>query len=451
MISLDRRRIWFRKLTILPLLTAMAWAGLLPVFSAAADFVLGEWQYYKPLVLLPELPPGQLAAATLDREVFQNAAAGRPALPPLRDLRIIRDGGAEVPYQLRIADGRAERETMPAQIQDLGHLPGQHTSFILDLGAAAARHNEVEIFTDSATFGRKTAVAARNAATAAWVTLQEDAEIFAFAVAERTFAARHTRIRYPESTARYLRIRIINGRAEPLNITGAAVALARERAEQEIDYRPALVSRVEDTETRATVVTLDLGGPGIPAGRLSFATSAANFHRDAQVAGSNDGNRWAELNAAAVYRYRTPQFSDSRREVPFPESRYRYYRLTVANGDDPPLPLADIMLHGLARRLIFPVAPGADYALYYGNPAARPPAYELARLADYLETEDLPLAAVGAQQANPAFAGHRRPLTERYPWLITAAVAAAALVLAALLYGVIRQARGRLRPPESNS
>lgn len=451
MISLDRRRIWFGKLLLLPLVTAMAGAGLLPAFSAAADFALAEWQYYKPLVLLPELPAGQLAAATLDREVFQNAAAGRPDLPPLRDLRVIRDGSTEVPYQLRIADGRAEREIVPAQIRDLGHLPGQHTSFILDLGAGASRHNEVEIFTDSATFGRKTAVEARNAAGGDWVTLQEDAEIFAFAVTERNFAARHTRLRYPESTARYLRIRIINGSAEPLNITGAAVARARERAEQETDYRPAVVRRVEDTESRATVVTLDLGGPGIPAGRLSFTTPAANFHRDAQVAGSNDGNRWELLNAAAVYRYSTPQFSDSSREVPFPESRYRYYRLTVANGDDPPLPLEDIMLHGLARRLLFPVEPGADYALYYGNPAARPPAYELERLADYLETDDLSLAAVGAQQANPAFAGHRRPLTERYPWLITAAVAAAALILAALLYGVIRQARGRLRPPESNS
>lgn len=451
MISLDRRRIWFGKLLLLPLVTAMAGAGLLPAFSAAADFALAEWQYYKPLVLLPELPAGQLAAATLDREVFQNAAAGRPDLPPLRDLRVIRDGDTEVPYQLRIADGRAERETVPAQIQDLGHLPGQHTSFILDLGAAAVRHNEVEIFTDSTTFGRKTAVEARNAAAADWVILQEDAEIFAFAVPERDFAARHTRLRYPESTARYLRIRIINGSADPLHITGAAVSLTRERAEQETDYRPAVVSRVEDTAARTTVVTLDLGGPGIPAGRLSFATPAANFHRDAQVAGSTDGNRWESLNGAAVYRYRTPQFSDSRREVPFPESRYRYYRLTVANGDDLPLPLEDIALHGLARRVLFPVEPGADYALYYGNPAARPPAYELERLADYLETDDLPLAAVGAQQANPAFAGHRRPLTERYPWLITAAVAAAALILAALLYGVIRQARGRLRPPESGS
>lgn len=450
MISLDRRRLWFGKLIILLLLTAMAAAALLPAFRAAADFALAEWQYYKPLALPPELAAGQRAAATLDREVFQAAAAaGRSDLPPLRDLRVIRDGGTEVPYQLRIADGRAERETAPAQIQDLGHLPGQYTSFIADLGAGGGRHNEVGIFTDSATFGRKTIVEARRDDAAPWVILQEDAEIFDFTVAERAFAARHTRIRYPESTARYLRVRIINGSAEPLNITGAAVSRVRERAEQEMDYRPAVIRRVEDANARATVVILDLGGPGIPAGRLSFHTPAANFHRDAKIEGSNDGNRWDELNAAAVYRYSTPRFSDSRREITYPESRYRYYRLTLENGDDPPLPLDDITLHGLARRVIFPADPGANYALYYGNPAARQPSYELERLAAWRETEDLPIAALGAQQANPSFTGHRLPLTERYPWLITAAVAAAALVLAVLLYGVIRQARGRLRPPES--
>ena len=450
MISLDRRRLWFGKLIILMLLAAMAAAALLPAFRVAADFALAEWQYYKPLALPPELTAGQLAAATLDREVFQQAAAaGWPDLPPLRDLRVIRDDGTEVPYQLRIADGRAERETAPAQIRDLGHLPGQYTSFVVDLGAGGLRHNEVEIFTDSATFGRKTMVEARNTDAAPWVILQEGAEIFDFTVVERDFAARHTRIRYPESTARYLRVRIINGSAEPLNITGAAVSLTRERAEQEMDYRPAVVRRTEDATVRATVVTLDLGGPGIPTGRLSFHTPAANFHREARIAGSADGNRWDELNTAAVYRYSTPRFRDSNREITYPESRYRYYRLTVENSDDPPLPLEDITLHGLARRVVFPAEPGVSYALYYGNPAARQPSYELERLAAWWETEDLPIAELGAQQANPSFTGHRLPLTERYPWLITAAVAAAALILAALLYGVIRQARGRLRPPES--
>ena len=444
-----RRRVNPGRVVIVLLLMG-ALAGLLPLFSIAADFALGEWQYFKPLTPPPEIAAGQLAAATLDRAVFQAAAASQPELPPLRDLRIIRDGGTEVPYQLRIASGQEQRETTTAQIRDLGHLPGQYTSFIADLGDGDRRHNEVEIFTDSETFGRETAVETSNDA-ATWAMVQEGAEIFDFTRSERNFNARHTRIRYPESTARYLRVKVINGTAKPLNITGTAVSLIRESKAQERDYRPASVNRVEDSANRATVVTLDLGAAEIPTSRLSFETDATNFHRDAEIEGSNDGNRWDWLGGAAVYSYATPQFSGRSREVTYPESRYRYYRWTVENGDDPPLPLENIALHGLARQVIFPVQPGANYALYYGNPAAQPPAYELERLAAWLETDDLPAATLGAQQDNPAFTGHRLPLTERYPWLLTTAVAAAALVLAALLYGVIRQARGRLRPPAADA
>lgn len=444
-----RRRVNAGKVVIILLLMG-ALAGLPPAFQAAADFALAEWQYFKPLTPPPGISAGQLAAATLDREVFQAAAAGQSELPPLRDLRVVREGDTEVPYQLRIASGQEQRETVTAQIRDLGHLPGQYTSFIADLGAGGRLHNEVEIFTDSDTFGRETAVETSNDA-ATWATVQEGAEIFDFTRSERNFNARHTRIRYPDSTARYLRVKIINGTAKPLNITGAAVSLIRESKAQERDYRPASVNRVEDSANRATVVTLDLGAAGIPTSRLSFETDTPNFHRDAEIEGSDDGNRWDWLGGAAVYNYATPQFSGRSREVTYPESRYRYYRWTVENGDDPPLPLENIALHGLARQVIFQVQPGASYALYYGNPAARPPAYELERLAAWLETDDLPAATFGAQQVNPAFTGHRLPLTERYPWLLTTAVAAAALVLAALLYGVIRQARGRLRPPAADA
>ena len=444
-----RRRVNAGKVVIVLLLMG-ALAGLLPAFQTTADFALAEWQYFKPLTPPPEIDAGQLAAATLDREVFQDAAAGRPELPPLRDLRVIRDGGTEVPYQLQIASGQEQRERAAAQIRDLGHLPGQYTSFVADLGDGGRLHNEVEIFTDSDTFGRETAVETSNDA-ATWAIVQEGAEIFDFTRSERNFNARHTRIRYPDSTARYLRVKVINGTAKPLNITGAAVSLIRESKAQERDYRPASVNRVEDSADRATVITLDLGAAGIPVSRLSFDTNAPNFHRDAEIEGSNDGNRWDWLGGAAVYSYATPQFSGRSRDISYPESRYRYYRWTVENGDDPPLPLENIALHGLARQVIFPVQPGANYALYYGNPAARPPAYELERLAAWLETDDLPAATLGAQQTNQTFTGHRRPLTERYPWLLTTAVAAAALVLAALLYGVIRQARGRLRPPAADA
>ncbi len=78
------------------------------------------------------------------------------------------------------------------------------------------------------------------------------------------------------------------------------------------------------------------------------------------------------------------------------------------------------------------------YALYYGN--------DLERLLPYLETEDLPVARLGPESLNPQFTVPQPPVSERFPWLITLGVVLAALVVGALLFGVLRQAKNLLPP-----
>lgn len=447
-----RRRVGPGKAGLLiTLLLAGALGGLLPAVKAGADFAAAEWPYFKAITLPAGLAAGDLAAVTLDRAVLTGAAANPY---DLRDLRIVRDGRREVPYQLRVAAGREERVSVPvagqaaAAVQDAAGSSGRYVSFVADLGAGAARHNEVEILTDAVNFSRATRVETSDDAQT-WAVVQDGTEIFDFSAPEGNFASRNTRISYPESAARYVRARVRDEGGERLKISGLAVALATVSPPQEMAYPPAAVSRVEEDGGRATVVTLDIGAAGIPTSRLSFETDAPNFHRDAEIEGSDDGNRWEWLGGAAVYSYNTPRFSGSSREVTYPESHYRYYRWTVRNGDDAPLPLADIRLYGVNRQAVFVAEPGVEYALYYGNDYAQGPVYDLAQLAQYLETDDMPAAALGPQQDNPAYTGAEAPLTERYSWLPTAAVAGAALALAALLYGVVRQARGKLRPPDA--
>ena len=93
--------------------------------------------------------------------------------------------------------------------------------------------------------------------------------------------------------------------------------------------------------------------------------------------------------------------------------------------------------------------PVRGVAICYGNELARAPSYDLARLLRYLDTESPAAATVGAQQANPEYAEPQPPASEQYPWLITVAVAAAAVVVAVILFGVFRQVRKALPPPDS--
>ena len=78
-----------------------------------------------------------------------------------------------------------------------------------------------------------------------------------------------------------------------------------------------------------------------------------------------------------------------------------------------------------------------------------PPSYELERILPFLETDNLPVGALGPQADNLGFKveEERLPFSERYAWLITVAVVVAALGVALLLFGVVRKAKKVLPPP----
>ena len=218
---------------------------------------------------------------------------------------------------------------------------------------------------------RRWSRAAQDAQT--WLVLQGGGEIFDFTVEEQNFTARNTRVSYPQSAARYLRVRVISGNEEPLSVTGASVNLAEYEPPVETAYRPTVINRTEDADTQSSVLTLDLGSQGIPTHRLSWQTPAVNFHRDVEMEGSDDLENWQQLGEESVYSYDTPKFVGQRLQVNFPESSYRYYRVTIQNRDNPPLPLEDINLFGVERKVIFEAQPDGDYALYYGNPGGPAP------------------------------------------------------------------------------
>jgi hypothetical protein len=337
---------------------------------------------------------------------------------------------------------------------DLGHVPGRYSSFVVDLERADLEragnlHNQVEILTHSKNFQRDVTIEA-SADGKSWAVVQQEARIFAFAVAERGFTASDTRVTYPESSLRYLRVKITSEDEEPLDVYGATVSSVREVQAVETAYTATIIDIYQDVEARTGIVEADLGSEGIPVNRLLLRTPAVNFYRQVSLQGSNDREVWTPMIAgAAVYSYRTPKFTGDSLEVPFSENTFRYYRLVVENLDDQPLPMEGIGFSGTTRKALFLARPGASYALYYGNDAASAPSYDLARLLPYLDTGSPAAAALGPQQANPQYAEPRPPASEEYPWLITVGVVAAALVVGALLFGVFRQVRKALPPPDA--
>ena len=415
--------------------------SLLAISPVAADFTLRDWAYAKPITLPLALGEEELVELVPDQGVFAQAAEG------LADLRIIEEASQrEVPYNQAIDRAQETRTTHRVSIQDLGHLSGQYTSFVADLGREGLLHNEVEILTSSENFQREVVVEGSNDLIT-WAVLQEEQRIFSAVFGERKFTDRHTRVQYPESTVRYLRVKILRPDEEPLDIRGAGVFFVKKTPAVEVARPVTLLTREEDPEKRVSRLLLDLGSKGMPSDRLIIVTPQVNFYREMTLEGSNDRKEWTVVSrSGVVYSFKTPKFTGEQLSVPYPETTSRYLRLTIHNEDNPPLTIDEVRLFGALRRLIFSARPGEAYTLYYGNPQATFPSYDLERVLPYLATQDLPQASLGVQTQNLLFVPKATPFTERFPWLLPVVVTVAAVIIGLFLLLVLLKARKSLPP-----
>ena len=429
------------RLTITGLLLAVAAAFSVASFSLAADLPLRDWRYVKTIVPPSDLRSEALVEVVPDGEVFAGSAPG------LVDLRVVIDDETQVPYKLEVSKAEHEVTSFRVTLRDKGYVPGRYNTFIADLGRQGILHNEVEVQTSSANF-RRTATVETSNDVSTWTKVAEQT-VYDFTVVERGFTTRNTRVRYPESAARYLRVRIADEGEGPLEIGGATVFFVKESPAREVVLPASILEVSRGEKGRTTLVEVDLGTPGLPGCRLDLQVAEVNFHRDVTLEASTDREKWRTVQASgSIYAYDTPKFVGSDLVIGYSEVTTRYLRLIVHDGDSPPLTIQGVEVWGLQRRLVFSADPLRSYKLYYGNEGVGPPSYDMERVFPYLVTEELPEARLSSQAANPDFVERQPPLTERLPWLLPVVITIAAILIGLLLLGIIRQARKVLPPPE---
>lgn len=414
---------------------------LLASSSAVADFSQRDWRYVKGITLPSGLQSGGLVELLPDREVFAEAAQG------LADLRIIADENGEIPYKLELSKAERERASFPVSLRDKGYISGSYNIFTADLGQSGILHNEIEIKISSTNFRRIATVETSND-EATWMKIGEQT-VYDFTVKERGFTTRDTRVRYPDSTARYLRVKIADDGEGSLEISGATVFYVKETPAREIPWSASILDVSRDAGQRTTSVEIDLGTPELPTYRLAISTPDVNFYREVTLQSSTDRENWANvMQRANIYAYDTPKFVGRSLVITYPETTTRYLRLVIHDEDSPPLTVQEVNVWGLWRRVVFAANPERSYKLYYGNTKAQRPSYDIERIFPYLVTEKLPEAKLGPQTANPSFEEEKPPVSERFPWLFPVVVAVAVVIVALLLLSILRQARKVLPPPK---
>ena len=342
------------------------------------------------------------------------------------DVRVAGTHGDEIPYALD--PGRLTQRERSVPVIDTGFVPHRGTQAVLDLGASGEPVDAVTVDVDTAkrpTYFERVAIDASDDRTT-WRIVRDDAILYRVA---QDAGRGNATLAFPVTRSRWLRVRVLDPGA-PFPLTGARTASGS--SPEPVMVRLAVSPQASaDAATHEQRWVFDAGAPVRPSA-VTFADGGALYERAVSVQTSGDAKDWNAAGDGTIAHYAE---GGAQTSVAVPETTARYVRVVVRNGNDAPLRSLRPALLARPHEVVFE-SHGTAYRLLSGNPSAGAPSYDLgARLAheDWHATP----ARAGAPARN---AGYRdaRPLGERFPWLVTGALLAAALVLGVLALRVVK-------------
>lgn len=341
------------------------------------------------------------------------------------DLRVLDANGVQVPWRLV-----PELETVPRSVDVLNTgRSGKEASALLDLGAGPAAYDRIELEIPDRLFVGRVRVSGSDRRLGPFRLLSTTG-IYAIQGARD---ARSTTAVLPRSDFRYLELAASN----VSRIAGATVSGSEERTRL-TQRRYALVPGrgASGSASGESLFTLDFGTRGVPVTELELSSSTRTYERPLRIEGSNDRRAFVPLASARVFRFR----GSTSAPVTF-DSRFRYLRVAIENGDDPRLARVRLRARGPSRAILLEPGHKPPFRLLYGGPGVPAPSYEFARIPAPEPKTMLPSSRLGPERANEAFEppADTRPFTERHPVLIQLALGLAAAALVAAGFFAVRR------------
>jgi len=324
-------------------------------------------------------------------------------------------------------------ETVPTEVLENSFAPGSYTQVVLRLNPTTEFHNAVEINTGETDFIEWVSVEASDDARE-WRIVEERAPIFRFRQQGREGTQT---VRYSPTNARYLRLRVLDGAKKFSIVSAQAIYNAVEAPERSFLEEQI----VDDPQKNAgeNAWSVDLGTPALGVQEVRFAVNPAEFVRAVQISNSSDRKTWTPVARGEIYRFRRENTAEERLHVDVPgEVTARYWRITVENGNDAPLPGVVPSIYVTPVHFVFEQQPGRSYRLLYGQNLAVAPQYDLERRITASE-EDLAVAGqLGAEEESGSYTDPR-PWSERHRYVLWIVVGIVVLVLGGSAIGALRK------------
>jgi hypothetical protein len=417
----------------------------------------------------PAEPRREVGAVILDRELFA-ALDARYA-----NLRLFDEAGQEVPFLVRRRASSKAVEAhaafaAPARIEAFRELPENQVEFILARGTEAAVPAGLRFRTSLRNFEKLVTVSGGNDRQN-WVPVAADQPLYDYS---RFADVRQDTVRFPPADYAFFRVcvsNIVEKKDSPLveivrQTRGAAVANELEatsfqREPFRIDDLTFLQRReilepgtVETRETAATnwhvrqnpkqqTTVVELVTRRQPLMTLTLRIAESNFFRTLSVEGKPTAGEAAwetVVSRAGISRMHAGRIHEDALTVPFPaERRYREYRITIHNQDNPPLTVTGLGMREQVYELVFFPQPGASYKLYYGGVAGESPRYDTEAIVGRLPGTSADLWGLSVEAHNVRYAQRGRWIWPKARVFLVGAIVLMVAVLILLIATLSRK------------
>lgn len=352
----------------------------------------------------------------LDADVWKYARAD------LADLRLY-DGSALVPHAFSTRSGGVSSQEIAAKILNLGSTAG-HTEFDLEI-IGVNEYDRVRLELGARNFisnarveGRQT-LADRSGPNLGSTTLYDFSD---------ESLGSNSVLKFPISSFPYLHIQLAAG-IRPSEVNGAFVSHVAETKAVWSQAGTCALSSGPAQQTTFTCSSL----PGVPLERVAFTLpdSTVNFNRTVRVSADDGEFARGTMSRVRVNRGGRTVVSENLALDLYSQTHGRI-TVVIENGDDVPLPVEQVQLLSVERRVYFDPHGKTGLRLYYGDPKLQAASYDYQKL--FQESPHAALAQLGPAEANARFTGRPddRPWSERHTALLWAAMLIAVAVLGGL-------------------